>query len=160
MKKKERRPKEMGSQWLNAMCEVLKGGVLAGVVTILVLLICAVLVSVGLVPVEAMYGTVLAACALGAFAGGIYAVRHVEGRSLLAGLGVGVVLFYRLSGGIRCQRRGGNPVRLPVRRGNSRTAGKKAQEKTQKMIEISRALCYNTSTMAENAVSKPNRRRN
>jgi putative membrane protein (TIGR04086 family) len=96
MKKKERRPKEMGSQWLNAMCEVLKGGVLAGVVTILVLLICAVLVSVGLVPVEAMYGTVLAACALGAFAGGIYAVRHVEGRSLLAGLGVGVVLFLLL----------------------------------------------------------------
>ena len=89
MKKKERRPKEMGSQWLNAMCEVLKGGVLAGVVTILVLLICAVLVSVGLVPVEA-------ACALGAFAGGIYAVRHVEGRSLLAGLGVGVVLFLLL----------------------------------------------------------------
>ena len=96
MKKKERRPKEMGGQWLNAMCEVLKGGVLAGVVTILVLLICAVLVSVGLVPVEAMYGTVLAACALGAFAGGIYAVRHVEGRSLLAGLGVGVVLFLLL----------------------------------------------------------------
>ena len=56
MKKKERRPKEMGSQWLNAMCEVLKGGVLAGVVTILVLLICAVLVSVGLVPVEACAG--------------------------------------------------------------------------------------------------------
>ena len=96
MKKKERRPKEMGSQWLNAMCEVLKGGVLAGVVTILVLLICAVLVSVGLVPVEAMYGAVLAACALGAFAGGIYAVRHVEGRSLLAGLGVGAVLFLLL----------------------------------------------------------------
>lgn len=96
MKKKERRPKEMGGQWLNAMCEVLKGGVLAGVVTILVLLICAVLVSVGLVPVEAMYGAVLAACALGAFAGGIYAVRHVEGRSLLAGLGVGAVLFLLL----------------------------------------------------------------
>ena len=96
MKKMERRPKEMGSQWLNARCEVLKGGVLAGVVTILVLLICAVLVSVGLVPVEAMYGAVLAACALGAFAGGIYAVRHVEGRSLLAGLGVGVVLFLLL----------------------------------------------------------------
>ena len=96
MKKKERRPQEMGSQWLNAMCEVLKGGVLAGVVTILVLLICAVLVSVGLVPVEAMYGAVLAACALGAFAGGIYAVRHVEGRSLLAGLGVGAVLFLLL----------------------------------------------------------------
>ena len=96
MKKKERRPKEMGSQWLNAMCEVLKGGVLAGVASILALLLCAVLVSAGVLPVNGMYGAVLAACALGAFAGGIYAVRHVEGRSLLAGLGVGVVLFLLL----------------------------------------------------------------
>ena len=49
MKKKERRPKETGSQWLNGMCEVLKGGVLAGVITILALLVCAVLVSAVLV---------------------------------------------------------------------------------------------------------------
>ena len=51
MKKKERRPEESGGQWLNAMCEVLKGGVLAGVTTILALLVCAVLVSTGVVPV-------------------------------------------------------------------------------------------------------------
>ena len=34
MKKRERRQEETGSQWINAMCELLKGGVLAGVVTI------------------------------------------------------------------------------------------------------------------------------
>lgn len=96
MKKKERRPEEIGSQWLNAMCEVLKGGVLAGVTAILALLICAVLVSIGVVPVGAMYGAVLAVCVLGALVGGTYTVRRVDGRSLPAGLGVGAVLFLLL----------------------------------------------------------------
>ena len=81
MKKKERRPEELGSQWLNAMCDVLKGGVLAGVTTISALLVCSVLVSAGILPVGAMYGAVLAACALGA---------------LVVGLGVGAVLFLLL----------------------------------------------------------------
>ena len=89
MKKKERRPEELGSQWLNAMCDVLKGGVLAGVTTISALLVCSVLVSAGILPVGAMYGAVLAACALGALVGGAFAVRQVGSRSLLVGLGVG-----------------------------------------------------------------------
>ena len=96
MKKKERRPEESGNQWLNAMCEVLKGGVLAGVASILALLLCAVLVSAGVLPVNGMYGAVLACCVLGAMAGGTYAVRRVGGRTLLAGLGVGGVLFLLL----------------------------------------------------------------
>ena len=70
MKKKERRPEESGNQWLNTMCEVLKGGVLAGVASILALLLCAVLVSAGVLPVNGMYGAVLACCVLGAMAGG------------------------------------------------------------------------------------------
>ena len=96
MKKKERRPEELGSQWLNAMCDVLKGGVLAGVTTISALLVCSVLVSAGILPVGAMYGAVLAACALGALVGGAFAVRQVGSRSLLVGLGVGAVLFLLL----------------------------------------------------------------
>ena len=97
MKKKERRPEELGGgEWLNATCEVLKGGVLAGVTTILALLACAVLVSVGAVPVGAMYGAVLAVCAAGSLLGGTYAVRRVGRRSLLAGLGAGAVLFLLL----------------------------------------------------------------
>ena len=47
-------------------------------------------------PVDAMYGAVLGVCVLGGLAGGIYAVRRVEGRSLLAGLGVGSVLLLLL----------------------------------------------------------------
>lgn len=98
MKKRERRPEEAknGNEWLNAMCDVLIGGVMAGVTTILVLLLCAVLVSVGVVPVGAMYGTALAACVVGALVGGGYAVRKVSRRSLLAGLGAGAVLFLLL----------------------------------------------------------------
>ena len=96
MKKRDRRPEESSGQWLNGMCDVLIGGVLAGVTAILLLLLCAVLVSVGIVPVSAMYETVLAACVLGALAGGICAVRRVSGRSLLAGLGTGGVLFLLL----------------------------------------------------------------
>ena len=96
MKKKERRPEELSGQWLNVMCEVLKGGVLAGVTTILALLVCAVLVSIGFLPVSGMYGAVLAVCVLGALAGGVYAVRRVGSRSLMVGLGVGAVLFLLL----------------------------------------------------------------
>lgn len=96
MKKKERRPEELGSQWLNAMCDVLIGGALAGVTAILALLVCAVLVSTGLMPVGSMYGAVLAVCVLGSLTGGTFAVRRVNGRSLLAGLGVGIVLVLLL----------------------------------------------------------------
>ena len=97
MKKKERKTEDLGgSEWLGAMCEVLKGGVLAGVTAILALLVCSVLVSMGVMPVGAMYGAVLAVCVLGALVGGTYAVRRVGRRSLLVGLGVGAVLFLLL----------------------------------------------------------------
>ena len=96
MKKKERRPEELGSQWLNAMCDVLIGGVLAGVTAILALLACAVLVSAGALPVSGMYGAVLAVCVLGTLVGGTWAVRKVGGRPMLVGLGVGAVLFLLL----------------------------------------------------------------
>ena len=96
MKKKERHSEDTGSQWLNMMCEVLKGGVATGVVTILTLLLCAVLVSIGLMPVNAMYGCVLASCVLGTLAGGTYAIQRIGNRSLLVGLSVGTVLFLLL----------------------------------------------------------------
>ena len=99
MKKRENREKrqeEAGSQWIETMCELLKGGVLAGVVTILALLACAVLVSSGLLRECWMVGSVLAVCVIGAFAGGTYAVQAIGGRALLVGLGVGLVLFLLL----------------------------------------------------------------
>lgn len=96
MKKRERRQEETGSQWINAMCELLKGGVLAGVVTIAALLLCAVLVSVGAVREQWLEGAVLACCVVGAMAGGLYAVRRLYGRTLLTGAGVGMILFLLL----------------------------------------------------------------
>ena len=96
MKNGDRRREDGGGSWLNAVCEILTGGVLAGVVTLLALLVCAILVSIGLLPVSAMEGGVLAVCALGALIGGIYAVRQSGTRPLAAGLGVGVVLFLLL----------------------------------------------------------------
>lgn len=96
MKKRDKRQDEGTGVWLNVMCEVLKGGVLAGLVTILSLLVCAVLVSMGVLPVSAMEGAVLAVCVLGTLAGGVYAVSRSGGRSLPAGLGVGAVLFLLL----------------------------------------------------------------
>ena len=35
MKKRERSTEELGGQWLNAMCDVLVGGALAGVTAVL-----------------------------------------------------------------------------------------------------------------------------
>ena len=96
MKKRDKRQEEGGSAWLNATCEILKGGVLAGIVTIVSLLVCAILVSMGVLPVSAMEGAVLAVCVLGTLIGGVYAVGRSGGRSLLAGLGVGAVLFLLL----------------------------------------------------------------
>lgn len=97
MKKQDRRQEEAaGGQWLNSMCEVLKGGVLAGMTAVLALLICAVLVSAGAMPVHAMEGSVLAVCVLGTLIGGTYAVRRVKSYPLLVGLGVGAVLFLLL----------------------------------------------------------------
>ena len=96
MKKREKRQEEPASQWMDAMCELLKGGVLAGVVTLLVLLMCAVLVSMGALQERWMEGAVLACCVAGALTGGAYGVRRIGSRTLLVGLGVGVVLFLLL----------------------------------------------------------------
>ena len=93
MKKRE---EPSGSQWINAVCEVLKGGVLAGLVAILSLLICAAMVSAGVLPVDTMEGAVLAVCTFGTVIGGIYSVRRIGTGALLVGPGVGVVLFLLL----------------------------------------------------------------
>ena len=105
MKKRDRHQEEGSGPWLNAACEILKGGALAGAVTILALLVCAVLVSMGLVPVHSMDGAVLAVCVLGTLIGGTYAVSRVGGRTLLIGPCVGAVLFLLLltAGFLACE---------------------------------------------------------
>lgn len=96
MKKRDRRQEEPGGQWIESLCDLMKGGALAGAASILVLLLCAVMVSNGLLRERWMEGAVLAACVLGAMTGGIYAARRIGRRTLFVGLGVGAVLFLLL----------------------------------------------------------------
>lgn len=92
MKKRERRPEPADGGWINTMCELLKGGVLAGIVSIVGLLFCAVLMSAGVLREAWMEGTVLAVCAVSALAGGLYAENKIRSRAMLVGIGVGIVL--------------------------------------------------------------------
>ena len=94
-----------------------------------------------------MEGGVLAVCVLGALAGGICAARRSGTRPLAAGLGVGAVLFLLLmtAGLIACEgasvANGASPSCAPAcAAGPSPASWKKTQEKTQKMIEIIRAM--------------------
>lgn len=96
MKKRDRHQEDPGRQWINTMCDLIKGGVLAGVIAIFALLLCAVFVSAGMMRERWMEGAVLAACVLGSLAGGLYAARKIGRRTLLVGLGVGAVLFLLL----------------------------------------------------------------
>lgn len=96
MKRRDKRQEDPGSQWINAMCDLMKGGAIAGVIAILTLLLCAVLVSSGMLRERWMEGAVLACCVAGALAGGLYAVGRIGRRTLFAGLGVGGVLFLLL----------------------------------------------------------------
>ena len=96
MKKRDRRQEDPGSLWINTMCDLMKGGVIAGVAAIVTLLLCAVLVSTGLLREQWMEGAGLACCVLGAMIGGLYGVKKIRRRTLLVGLGVGGVLFLLL----------------------------------------------------------------
>ena len=96
MKRREKRHPESENQWVNAMCELLKGGVAAGLVSILTLLLCAVMVSAGVLRERWMDGAVLACCVVGALIGGLVSVRSIWARTLLVGLAVGGILFLLL----------------------------------------------------------------
>lgn len=96
MKKRDRRQEDPGSLWINTMCELIKGGVFAGITAILSLFLCAVLVSTGLLREHWMEGAGLACCVLGALIGGMYSVKAIKRRPLLVGLAVGGVLFLLL----------------------------------------------------------------
>lgn len=96
MKKRDRRQEEPGSLWIGVMCDLLKGGILSGAAAVAALLLCAVLISAGLLRERWIEGTVMAVCVVGALAGGLYSVRKIRKRALLVGLGVGAILFLLL----------------------------------------------------------------
>ena len=96
MNKRDRRQEGPDHRPIYVGCSLMRGGVLAGVVAVGALFLCAWLVSVGVLRERWMTGAVLAVCLLGALAGGRYAVKQIRSRTLLVGLGVGAMLFLML----------------------------------------------------------------
>lgn len=94
--KREKKPEDPGAVWLSTMCRLLKGGGVAVVTAALGLVVCALLVSGGAVGERVMGRGVLAICVVSSLVGGLVAVHRLERGTLLAGLGVGGILFLLL----------------------------------------------------------------
>ena len=62
MKKRGKRQEETGGQWIGTMCEVLKGGAAAGVTAVLALLLCAFLISAGVLRERWAWGRYCSCC--------------------------------------------------------------------------------------------------
>ena len=82
--------------WLDGVCQLLTGGVLALGVSIGVLMGIAALVSGGLMSEGTLEHSVMCACVLGGLVGGLWAVLRLRRRTLLVGAGVGVIEFLLL----------------------------------------------------------------
>ena len=97
--KREKKPEDPAAVWLGTMCRLLKGGGVAVVTAALGLVVCALLVSGGVVGEKLMGRGILAICVVSSLEGATelsVAVRRLERGTLLAGLGVGIILFLLL----------------------------------------------------------------
>lgn len=116
MKKQEKRREDASTVWLNTMGELLKGGALAGAVTLGAALLCAVLISMGVLEEKWMEGAAMACCVLGAAVGGIVTVLRIRKRPVPVGLGVGAILFLILltAGGLTAETVAVEQKGLPI----------------------------------------------
>lgn len=71
----------------------LLGGALAAVIALVLLLVCAVAISSGILAEELELHVTIAACVVGSFFGGQLTRRQWGCRAFLAGLSVGVIFF-------------------------------------------------------------------
>ena len=90
MKKKE---EEQSAKLIRCGMGLVLGGVAALAVCFVFLLVASAAISGGLAGEELMYQLTIVGCVLGAFAGGLMAVRRCGSRALIAGLTTGGVLL-------------------------------------------------------------------
>ena len=90
-----KREEDQGARLIRCGMGILLGGVLALAICCLFLLGCSVAVSNGLAGEDLGYQFTVVGCVLGGFGGGVFAAKRCGG-GLLAGLGVGAVLFLLL----------------------------------------------------------------
>lgn len=89
----KRSEEEQGVRLVRYCKGVLLGGGGALLVCLAFLLLASAGISRGLIDPGLRTQLTVVGCVLGSFCGGLFAVRHCPGRSLLAGLAVGAVLF-------------------------------------------------------------------
>ncbi len=87
---------EQGTWYLRAMVQVLIGAVIAAVVSLLILFVCATLISRGTLSRDHTGVMSVCACVAGSLVGGLTAVTRCKSRSLIVGLLTGLVLFLLL----------------------------------------------------------------
>ena len=93
MKRGERVQGSVRINWADAVRTGLKGGVLAAIITLLMLALSSFAVAAGLGPVEYMWPMLLVGCVVGSFAAGILARKRVDEPNVLLGIGIGFVEF-------------------------------------------------------------------
>ena len=93
MAKKE---EDQGARLVRYGVGILLGGAVAFAVCLAALLLASVMVSAGTLSEKITGQITTAACVLGAFAGGLLAVRRCGARALVVGLAAGAVLFLLL----------------------------------------------------------------
>ena len=87
------REKQVQAHRMEPLMRMVLGGLLALVVCLFVLGVGAFAVSKGWLPAEVLAKICLAGCVLGGFCGGLLALRGKTGKTLLIGLGTGIVFF-------------------------------------------------------------------
>lgn len=93
MPKKE---EEQSAKVVRYLTGILLGGMVAFAVSLVLLFGASLLVSSGRIAEERMGQVTVAACVIGAFCGGIFAVRQCQVRALAVGLATGGVFFLLL----------------------------------------------------------------
>lgn len=92
----QRREEEQSAKLVRYLGNILLGGVLALLVCLAVLLLCAVGISSGWLNDRHMVQYTIAGCVIGCAVGGLFAVLRCQARTLLVGLAVGGVFFLLL----------------------------------------------------------------
>lgn len=96
MSRTRKQEQRQSAMWLSGMMDLLKGGALGGCAALVVLLAAACLIWAGLLSNGMGSSAVTAACLVGGFVSGMFAVRRESIAPLAGGIGAGMVLFLLL----------------------------------------------------------------
>lgn len=97
MEKKEKKGKREKANTMQMLAAaILTGAALSAGISIVLIFLCAVAISAGVLGMERSGQLTIAVCAIGGIIGGLVAVRRAGCRALPVGLGSGIAFFFIL----------------------------------------------------------------